>query len=186
MTSRQCEIAAESYSAYLLARTGHDVLIQYGANQPQYDLVAVKGDQISTVSVKGSQDGGWMLAVKYVKAGTSYHAAIDKWLEHQRMDTVYLFVQFKAMSLGEPPRAYVAVPPEIAVHMKSQCLGRGHGSLQEDWQRDHAKSQYDHKIPPDWVFTAERFAELQVAISAKRASLGARGDLPAPGRAVRK
>ena len=52
MTSRQCEIAAESYSAYLLARTGHDVLVQYGANQPLYDLVAVKGDQMAAVFVK--------------------------------------------------------------------------------------------------------------------------------------
>ena len=42
------------------------------------------------VSVKGSQDGGWMLAVKYVKEGVNYHAAIDKWLVAQRDDVVFL------------------------------------------------------------------------------------------------
>jgi hypothetical protein len=58
MTPRQCEIAAESYAACLLAQAGYDVLVQYGANQPQYDLVAVKGKRILPISVKGSQDGG--------------------------------------------------------------------------------------------------------------------------------
>ncbi len=46
MTSRQCEIAAESYTACLLAQCGYDVLVQYGAKQPHYDLVAVKDKRI--------------------------------------------------------------------------------------------------------------------------------------------
>jgi len=33
MTSRQCEIAAESYSACLLAQSGYDVFVQYGAKK---------------------------------------------------------------------------------------------------------------------------------------------------------
>ena len=45
MTPRQCEIAAEAYAASLLAQAGYDVLVQYGANQPHYDLVANNGDQ---------------------------------------------------------------------------------------------------------------------------------------------
>lgn len=70
MTPRQCEIAAESYAACLLAQAGYDVLIQYGANQPYYDLVANKGEKkFYPISVKGSQDGGWMLAVKYKDVG---------------------------------------------------------------------------------------------------------------------
>ena len=83
MTPRQCEIAAESYAACLLAQAGYDVLVQYGANQPQYDLVAVKGKRFLPVSVKGSQDGGWMLSVKFKEEGISYHDAIDRWLRRR-------------------------------------------------------------------------------------------------------
>lgn len=157
MTPRQCEIAAESYAACLLAQSGYDVLVQYGANQPHYDLVAVKDKRILKVSVKGSQDGGWMLAVRYVRPGVNYHAAIDSWLASQPEDVVFIFVQFLGVALGSAPRAYVARPSEIAPHMKLQCSGRGHGSLQEDYQRDHPKSKYSHKLPESWVFSAWRF-----------------------------
>jgi Holliday junction resolvase-like predicted endonuclease len=94
MTPRQCEIAAESYSACLLARCGYDVLVQYGANQPHYDLVASKGEAFLPISVKGSQDGGWMLAVKYKGKSRSYCDAADLWLSAQRPDIVFLLVQF--------------------------------------------------------------------------------------------
>lgn len=156
MTPRQCEIAAESYTACLLAQAGYDVLIQYGANQPHYDLVAEKDGRFLPISVKGSQDGGWMLAVRYIKEGIDYHAAIDQWLSNQRNDVVYVFVQFMHVPLGQAPRVFVARPPEIAVHMKTQCAGRGHGSLQEDYLRDHPRSRYNHRIPDDWGFSFER------------------------------
>ena len=156
MTPRQCEIAAESCTACLLAQAGYDVLVQYGANQPHYDLVAVKGKRFLPISVKGSQDGGWMLAVRYVKEGVNYHAAIDQWLSSQREDVVYVFVQFLGVTLGQSPRVHVARPPEIAIHMKTQCSGRGHGSLQEDYLRDHPQSKYNHKVPREWCFSFER------------------------------
>jgi len=156
MTPRQCEIAAESYTACLLAQAGYDVLVQYGANQPHYDLVAVKEKRFLPISVKGSQDGGWMLAVRYVKEGTDYRAAIDQWLAMQRDDVVYVFVQFIRVLLGQTPRVFVARPPEIAAHMKTQCSGRGHGSLQEDYLRDHPRSRYNHRIPAEWGFSHER------------------------------
>lgn len=160
MTPRQCEIAAESYTASLLAQCGYDVLVQYGANQPHYDLVAAKDSRFLPVSVKGSQDGGWMLAVRYVKPGVDYLQEIDKWLSVQRGDVVYLFVQFYGIALGQAPRVYVARPPEIAAHMKTQCDGRGHGSLQEDFRRHHPKSKYSHKIPSQWAFSRERINEI--------------------------
>lgn len=156
MTPRQCEIAAESYTASLLAQCGYDALVQYGANQPHYDLVAVKDTRFLPVSVKGSQDGGWMLAVRYVKPGVDYLAAINMWLRAQRPDVVFIFVQFSHVNLGEAPRVYVARSPEIAAHMQTQCNGRGHGSLQEDFRRDHPKSKYSHKIPNPWSFSRAR------------------------------
>mgnify|MGYP000145869354 CR=1 FL=1 len=157
MTPRQCEIAAESYAACLLAQCGYDVLVQYGANQPDYDLVAVKDQRMLKISVKGSQDGGWMLAVKYLKEGVNYHQAIDLWLSRQPKDVVFLFVQFIEVPLGTAPRAYVVRPSEIAQQLKLQCSGRGHGALHEDYQRGHPQSKYDHKIPSHWVFTSSRF-----------------------------
>lgn len=114
MTPRQCEIAAESYSASLLARCGYDISVQYGANQPQYDLVAVKGSRIILVSVKGSQDGGWMLAVKHVGNGVLYHAAIDTWEQSQRKDLVFMMVQYMHASLTQAPPVYVARAAAIA------------------------------------------------------------------------
>jgi Holliday junction resolvase-like predicted endonuclease len=156
MTPRQCEIAAESYTACLLAQSGYDVLVQYGANQPHYDLVAVKEKRIIPISVKGSQDGGWMLAVRYVKPGVNYRAAIDKWLSIQRDDVVYVFVQFLHVPLGSAPRVYVARPQEIATQLKFQCSERGHGSLQEDTPRDSPGSRYKDKIPGTWAYSSKR------------------------------
>jgi Holliday junction resolvase-like predicted endonuclease len=155
MTSRQCEIAAESYSACLLSQAGYDVLVQYGANQPDYDLVAVKEKRILRISVKGSQDGGWMLAVRYVKPGVNYHDAIDRWLSVQR-DVVYSFVQFRGVLVGQAPRVYIARPAEIATQLKLQCLGRGHGSLQEDTPLHFPRSKYKDQIPTEWRYSNER------------------------------
>jgi hypothetical protein len=153
VTPRQCEIAAESYTACLFAQAGYDVLVQYGPNQPQYDLMAVKDQRMLPVSVKGSQDGGWMLAVRYKAVGVNYHQAIDAWLAAQRNDAIFLLVQFFGVPLGQSPRAYVVRPPAIAAHMKTQCDGRGHGALHEN---SSARSRYTHRIPIDWLFSVER------------------------------
>ena len=156
MSTRQCEIAAESYTACLLAQSGYDVLVQYGANQPHYDLMAVKGERKIPISVKGSQDGGWMLAVGYVEPGVKYHAAIDKWLAIQRNDIIYAFVGFLNVPLGQAPRVYIARPPEIAAHLKLQCSGRGHCSLEEDSPAFYPRSKYKDKVPASWSYSTER------------------------------
>ena len=41
ITSWQVATAAEAFAAAQFARCGWDVSVQYGANQPEYDLVAV-------------------------------------------------------------------------------------------------------------------------------------------------
>jgi len=71
--------AAEGFAAAQFARLGWDVSVQYGANQPEYDLVAVKKDRMLKVSVKGSQIGAWGIAQSHLgekKAG--YPLAIAK------------------------------------------------------------------------------------------------------------
>jgi hypothetical protein len=156
MTPRQCEIAAEAYTTSLLAQCGYDVLVQYGANQPQYDLVADKHDRLMRISVKGSQDGGWMLAVRYKEASLSYHDAIDRWHAAHRPEIVFFFVQFAHVAVGEPPRVYVSRPSEIAAQLKSQCGGRGYGALVEERRRYAPNSKYDERIPEAWRFSEAR------------------------------
>ena len=63
-------VAAEAFAAALFARLGYDVSVQYGANQPEYDLIAVSDDKMLKISVKGSQDGGWGLTQNYKKVVT--------------------------------------------------------------------------------------------------------------------
>lgn len=160
MTPRQCEIAAEAYTACLLAQCGYDVLVQYGPNQPLYDQVAVKGARRLLISVKGSQDGGWPLAVREKTKSLGYHEAIDNWERRQGAEVIFVLVQFKSVAFGEIPRVYVARPGELAAHMKEQCNGRGDGALEEDYRRDHPHSKYSHQIPSAWKFTRERFEKI--------------------------
>jgi hypothetical protein len=63
-------VAAEAYAAAAFARAGYEVSVQYGANQPGYDLVVVKENRILKVSVKGSSDGGWMVHTHHTKKST--------------------------------------------------------------------------------------------------------------------
>jgi hypothetical protein len=60
-------VAAEACAAVLFARCGMDVSVQYGANQPGYDLIVARGDKLLKVSVKGSKDWGWGLTQSYLK-----------------------------------------------------------------------------------------------------------------------
>lgn len=66
--------AAEAFTAAQFSRCGWDVSVQYGANQPEYDLVAVDGDRMLKVSVKGSKDGPWGLTQSYLEKA-NYGAA---------------------------------------------------------------------------------------------------------------
>lgn len=42
MTPYQVGVAAEGFAAALFARAGYHVSVQYGANQPGYDLIVEK------------------------------------------------------------------------------------------------------------------------------------------------
>jgi hypothetical protein len=70
-----------------------------------------------------------MLSVRYKEKGVSYHGAIDRWLQAQRDDVVFVFVQFIGVLLGAAPRAYVARPGEVSTQ---------------------------HKIPVEWLFSQSR------------------------------
>ena len=154
-------VAAEAFVAAQFARYGFEPSVQYGADQPEYDLIAAKGDKMLKISVKGSQDGGWGLTQKY-KKDCSYHEAIDRWLEAHHKGTVFCLVQFKGTSPNEMPRVYIATPKEIAERMKASAGGRGETILYENhtWGPRAAGYGTTYKIPDDWIISAERLREM--------------------------
>jgi hypothetical protein len=112
MTKYQVATAAEAIVAAQFARLGYNVAVQYGANQPEYDLMIwdVEQQRALPLSVKGSQKGSWLLAARLPDG--DYHRAINDWLGKHRPKTVYCLVQFKNVTLAELPRIYLAVPRE--------------------------------------------------------------------------
>jgi Holliday junction resolvase-like predicted endonuclease len=153
-------IAAESFAAGLLAHAGYEVLVQYGANQPLYDLVAVKGKRILKVSVKGSSDGDWGLIQNFLTGevrGDKYHKAADEWLIKHGSDTVFVFVQFLGVALGQMPEFFVARADAVGIQLKSAKNKTGDSVLRRNhtWTRGIAKGCTD-TIPQSWKFTQER------------------------------
>jgi hypothetical protein len=152
-------VAAEAIAAGLFARCNFDVSVQYGANQPEYDLIIAKGDKLLKVSVKGSQDGGWGLTQSYLKDG-NYLGAIDQWRATHKPKTIFCFVQFQGVPLDGMPRVYVATPAEVANRLKATCAGGGSTILYEShtWT-SRAKPKYANTtevIPSTWKFTRQR------------------------------
>lgn len=152
-------IAAEAYAAGAFAHAGCDVLVQYGANQPEYDFVAVRDDRSIRVSVKGSQDGGWGL-IQNFKAGRDYHAAADEWARSQSHEVVYCLIQFHGVELGQLPRIYLATVADIVDRHKESRSGHGSTILYEDYtySRGIAKGIRD-AIPTAWRFSEGRLAQ---------------------------
>jgi Holliday junction resolvase-like predicted endonuclease len=161
MSSWHVGVAAEAIAAAQFARCGYDVSVQYGANQPEYDLIVARGDAILKVSVKGSQDGGWGLTQGH-KKGASYHEAADAWAQRHKARTVICFVQFAGVALDQLPRLYLATASEVAAHLKRQAVGRGDTILFEKhaWRAHAAGAGTVDEIPDAWRFTAGRVADL--------------------------
>ncbi|UVI32110.1 hypothetical protein [Paenibacillus spongiae] len=161
VNSWHVSVAAESITAFLFARIGFDVSVQYGANQPEYDLMVSKGDNIMKVSVKGSRDGGWGLTQGFKKEVVSYHEAIDLWLLKHSKKTIFSLVQFIGVQINEMPRVYVASPYEVAALMKNARNGIGDTVLRE--KKVWTKAQYrDDLIPSKWIFSEQRINELLI------------------------
>ncbi len=156
-TSWHVGVAAEALAAAQFARCGIAVSVQYGADQPEYDLVAVDGDKLLKISVKGSKDGGWGLT-QSLKKGRDYHEAIDTWLALHGEKTIFCLVQFKGVELGDMPRIYLASPKEIANQMHNARGGNGDTILREYhvWGEKAISPGYVESIPESWIFTKER------------------------------
>ena len=158
-------VAAEAFVAAQFARCGYDISVQYGANQPEYDLMIAKDEKLMKVSVKGSQDGAWGLTQGFLK-NADYHAAVNDWLNKHSRNTVFAFVQFMDVPLDESPRLYLAFPTEIAGVLKSISKGRGDSVLYENkvWGKTANGYGTVDKIPAEWMFTPERIEQVLAQI----------------------
>jgi hypothetical protein len=154
-------IAAEAVAAAQFARCGYDVSVQYGANQPEYDLMVARKENILKVSVKGSQDGCWGLAQNFIK-GHSYHEAATLWEARHSPRTVLCFVQFKEVAFDELPRLYLAWPCEVAKRLRETANGRGDTILHErhQWSPRAFGAGSTEVIPCEWQFTQARLDQL--------------------------
>ena len=174
-------VSAEAIAASLFARCGLDISVQYGANQPEYDLLVVRGDDVLKVSVKGSKDGAWGLIQSYLpkrdsesKASPDYYAAIDRWLAKHGKKTLFCFVQFQGVAIDSMPRVYLASPVEVAQRLRETAAGRGNTILYERkvWtDRAHAAGTVD-EISKEWCFSSarvEHFLRLAMVCSEARA-----------------
>jgi hypothetical protein len=162
MRSYHVGVAAEACAAALFARAGHDVLVQYGANQPGYDLAVARKTSPAKISVKGSKDGGWVLTASFKRKGLTYHGAIDAWAAaHDDPKTFYCFVQFKNVPFASMPRMYLASVSEVVTYLKASCGGHGYTSLRESysWSRGKAGGTKD-EIPSNWTMTESRIEAL--------------------------
>ncbi|TEU16228.1 MAG: hypothetical protein E3J21_11240 [Anaerolineales bacterium] len=161
VSSWHVKVAAEAFAAGLFARCGLDVSVQYGADQPEYDLIVAKGERLLKVSVKGSQDGSWGLTQSYLK-NADYHGAIDTWLRRHKPKTILCFVQFKGVPLDSLPRVYLATPAEVTQRLKDTAKGRGDTILYEEhrWSARAYAAGTVERIPKNWRFSEARVEQL--------------------------
>ncbi|MEA2756026.1 MAG: hypothetical protein QOJ54_2315 [Aliidongia sp.] len=163
ITSRHIGVAAEAIAAAQFARVGFDISVQYGANQPEYDLAVIRDDMMLKVSVKGSQDGGWGLSQGFL-SNADYHKAADEWLAGHGERTALCLIQFEGIDLAQMPRIYLALASEVAGMLKASRGGHGDTVIRErkEWGRGIASGSMD-EIPPLWRFSKSRVESLLVA-----------------------
>lgn len=132
ISPRHIGVASEAAAAALFARFGFDVSVQYGANQPEYDLVVVRKKEMLKVSVKGTQRSGWGLTQSWMrKKNGDYHAVADLWCKQFSERAILCFVQYKGVEPDAMPRVYLATPTEVTDPLKKARNGKGNTTLLE-------------------------------------------------------
>jgi len=154
-------IAAEAFAAGLFARLGFNVSVQYGANQPEYDLLVEKNKEVMMVSVKGSQTGSWGMIQKYKNKSNTYHEAADEWSADQSDKVIFCLVQFRGKDEMTMPNLYLVRHNEIAETLKKSRNGVGETILHENhtWKSGIGHGTTD-RLPERWRFSPDRINEL--------------------------
>jgi len=160
MTSYQVGVSAEGFAAALFARAGFHVSVQYGANQPGYDLIIEREKKSFLISVKGSQDGSWGLTQNFLTEA-NYHRAIDLWVSKHGGQLIFCLVQFQGKGLAEMPEVYLATCSEIATHLKASSNGTG-GTILYTYKmwKTGTKAGLVEQIPASWRFSKLRVDEV--------------------------
>jgi len=158
MSRHQCMVAAEAFAAGVFAQAGCSVFVQYGANQPGYDLLVERSGITRRVSVKGSSDLGWIVTMK--GNGETYKQALDAWAL-KNAGTLFCYVQFGAVKIGEMPRLYLVESEELNQYLRTVWFGELMLSL---WEA-HAPSRGPNKgkefrIPASWLVSQQRIEDL--------------------------
>lgn len=162
-TSFHVGVSAEAISAALFARFGYDVSVQYGANQPEYDLIISRGEKLLKVSVKGTKEHGWGLCQSYLsKENETYHDAIDAWEKDHNRGTIFCFVSFRNVPPQDMPRVYLATPIEVAKRLHATRSGGGYTVLFENkiWTARGKGAGTIDSIPEEWKISENRIEEL--------------------------
>ncbi|MEK6262412.1 MAG: hypothetical protein AABP62_27760 [Planctomycetota bacterium] len=165
MNRHQTAVAAEAFAAGVFAQAGCSVFVQYGANQPGYDLMVSNGANAMHVSVKGSSNGGWLLTAKD-KNGT-YQQAFDEWLTRNK-DYIFCLVQFYdknaggMVKVGTMPTMYLATGDEIGTELKRHWFGKEMSlSLYEHYAPTRGKYKGEVMgMPEAWRMGEERIRAL--------------------------
>ena len=164
MNKHQVSVAAESQAAAVFAQAGYSVFVQYGANQPGYDLAVSDNTKTILVSVKGSQNGGWLLTSK--KKDGTYESALNKWTERNAR-FVFCFVQYEEVALGAMPRIHLALGKEVANHLKTGAWGKINLSLIEHKVITRGKKKGQAQSAPiEWALSEKRIHALFKAADA--------------------
>lgn len=160
MTPYQVGVSAEAFAAALFARAGFHVSVQYGANQPGYDLIVERNRKSHLISVKGSQDGGWGLTQNYLESA-DYHRAIDLWMAKHGEDLIFCLVQFQNKMPEEMPDVFLATCAEIGAHLKASGGGLSDTILHmsKAWKTGKKAGIVD-AIPVSWRFTKTRIEQI--------------------------
>ncbi len=176
VSARQLSIAAENIAAAQFALHGFDVLEHAGRGRILYDLGVAKYDGMLKVAVHGSLDGFWNLVDPYLDMPANgrvtradYHRAIDRWLERHSNHITCCLVQFASSDLTGMPRIYLASAEEVAQRLHGSTEKLGDSALYEQYEiTDEAGAHSVEQLPSDWLFSAQRIAELMEAPMGKR------------------
>lgn len=158
MNRHQVSVAAEAQAAAVFAQSGYSVFVQYGANQPGYDLAVSDNKKTILVSVKGSSNGGWMLTTKRPEG--TYESALDEW-EKKNASFVFFYVQYQGISVGSMPRMYAALGAEVADHQRIGWWGDlGLSLIEAKTITRGPKKGQKQCIPASWEVTEARIHDV--------------------------
>jgi hypothetical protein len=155
ITKHQVSVAAESFATASFARAGYNVFVQYGPNQPGYDLVVSHEKKVLHVSVKGSMDPkGWVISTK--KKDMTYEASLKEWYKNNK-DWFFYLVLFKKNEIDSMPEMYITSAKELYDHLNKGFFGAPCLTLYHDYCPKQGKNKGEvQKLPSDWNFSKKR------------------------------